>query len=860
MRLDTSTRRRLPSILRVAPLLVILVSVPGLAVSACGGEGSTSTGANTGLDQDLRLERAGYAVDVDADTLTLTMTRGDDELLRFPVDAFQLGAVDEITETYLYDPYPMLVESAFSKQPPGLRWLKPKRATLLEATSDAFEIRLTFDEGKEAVLRVAAAADGRFRCQLTPSEQGVPVAVIRMQPRVDETEGFYGLGEYFDGVNHRGKVRAMQFEVDGSQESSYNEAHVPIPLLIGTRGWGLFVESFYTGLFDVASQQADLVDVAFGVGSAATAGLTFHLMGAEHPLDVTKHYYEVTGYPLLPARWALGPWVWRDENENQAQVESDIETMRDLDLPASGIWIDRPYATAVNSFDFDSSMFTDPVAMVDFAHEMGFRMALWHTPYLDEDHEATKVLHEEALAKGYYPPTSGILANGWGNIIDYTNPEAFAWWQGLIHRYTDMGIEGFKLDYAEDIVPGIFGGRNIWEFYDGRDDRTMHAEYQYLYHQVYAQTLPTEGGFLICRAATIGDQVNVSVIWPGDLDANMAKHKEHVVDGDEEYNAVGGLPAALIASLTLGPSGFPFFGSDTGGYRHSPTDKETFTRWFEHTSLSSVMQIGTSTNEVAWEFKEGTGFDQEMLDWYRIYTRLHLRLFPYEWTYAERIATDGRPIQRALGLAYPELGVHPDDTYLFGDDLLVAPVVERGARERDVVFPPGVWIDWWDGARYEGNQTAVVDAPLGKLPLYLREGGIIPMLRPTIDSMAPTLHPEQVDSYATTPGVLHARIAAGAATSFALFDGAELGQELDGDTLVLTSHDGKEFTHGAIFEVIAVRGAPSSVQESGVEMIALGAVGELDQATTGWVHAPSERGGTLYVKVSAGDREVTAKF
>ncbi len=142
---------------------------------------------------------------------------------------------------------------------------------------------------------------------------------------------------------------------------------------------------------------------------------------------------------------------------------------------------------------------------------------------------------------------------------------------------------------------------------------------------------------------------------------------------------MGGLPAALIAGLSLGPSGFPFYGSDTGGYRHSPPDKELFTRWFQSTALSTVMQIGTSTNDVAWEPTPKNGFDQEMLGWYRSYTRLHLRLFPYIWTYAKRLKTDGRPIQRALGLAHPELGEHPDDTFLLGDSLLVAP--SRGARQ-----------------------------------------------------------------------------------------------------------------------------------------------------------------------------------
>src|SRR5262249_23216146 len=152
--------------------------------------------------------------------------------------------------------------------------------------------------------------------------------------------------------------------------------------------------------------------------------------------------------------------------------------------------------------------------------------------------------------------------------------------------------------------------------------------------------------------------------------------------------------------------------------------KELFTRWFEQTALSTVMQIGNGAGTVAWEPDAATGFDEEMLGWYRLYTRLHLRLFPYVWAYATRLAEDGRAIQRALGLAYPELGVHPNDTYLLGDHLLVAPVLERGVRERSVPFPPGRWLDWWTGKVHEGGAAETVAAPLGTLPLFVQEGGI----------------------------------------------------------------------------------------------------------------------------------------
>ena len=261
-----------------------------------------------------------------------------------------------------------------------------------------------------------------------------------------------------------------------------------------------------------------------------------------------------------------------------------------------------------------------------------------------------------------------------------------------------------------------------------------------------AETLPEDGGFLLCRAGTYGDQVNVSVIWPGDLDATMWGHRDVVKDPDgKTITAVGGLGPSMVYGLSLGPSGFPFYGSDTGGYRHSPPgpDKQTFMRWFQQTALSTVMQVGTSGNSVPWEFRpEKEGFDQEVLDTYRIYARLHLRLFPYQWTYAKNLAVDGRPIQRPLGLAHPELGIHPSDTYLFGDHLLVAPVIVRDAVSRDVPLPPGRWLDWWDGTAYEGGMTHTVAAPLDRLPLFLASGGIVPMLRPTIDTISPVADPD----------------------------------------------------------------------------------------------------------------------
>ncbi len=803
------------------------------------------------------LSRGAFSLVVAANPPALTLQRGSTTLLSWPADALQLGRVDAVDNARNYDPYYLYLNDPLFQPPAGLRWLSPQSAQLTSSNADSATLTLTYPEDVHATLTIQATVEGRFEARLQPTAGG-PIAYFRLRPRADHTEGFYGLGESFDDVNQRGKLRAMQLELDGNIESSDNEAHVPIPFLIGTTGWGLFVNSPYPATFDVARQADDLVEATFATAAASNEGLVFHILAAAEPLDLTKHYYDLTGLPQLPARWALGPWIWRDENRDQAEVENDVHTLRELDLATTALWVDRPYASGVNTFDFKSSQFPDPSKMIQVVHDYGLRFALWHTPYLDRSDPTTLELRQFASANEYYPVRSGLLLNGWGRPIDLTKPEAYQWWQGLIRRYTDLGVEGFKLDYGEDVAVGVSTARSIWQFHDGSDERTMHGRYQLFYHQVYKETLPETGGLLLCRHATIGDQRNVSVIWPGDLDASFAKHREEVTDGNSTYIAVGGLPASMIAGITLGPSGFPFYGADTGGYRHSPPDKELFTRWFEQTALSSVMQIGTSTNNVAWEFSSETGFDQEMLDWYRRYTRLHLRLFPYEWTYAQRIALDGRPIQRPLGLAYPEVGQHPSDEYLFGDDLLVAPVVTRDQRQRPVIFPAGEWINWWTEQSQPGSTTAMIDAPLDTLPLFVRRGAIIPLLRPTIDAMAPTTQPDMVDSYATTPGRLYVRVVPGGDTSFDVFDGAHLAQRLQigdvTDRIELDLDGGTEFSRGAVFEVFGYPVAQvMTVADNGAPMTRSDSLTALETMDAGWT-----LDGRLYVKVGTGSHRIVA--
>lgn len=782
---------------------------------------------------------------------TLTFSRSGTALLTFHTGAFQIGTVDDLDGDWSFDPYWLFVDAP--QEPDGLAW--HASGNFHVRRSDVSQLLLAFDvPGGEATLSFTPGREGGFRAVFTTTAKNA--AFLRIRPDADASEGFYGLGEWADGIEHRGMLRPMQLEVDATIESTNNENHVPVPLLVGTRGWGLFAKSDRPGSFDVARQSDTLIDVTFGTGDDSDTGLEFHLFSAEQPLDVYKQYYDVAGYPGLPAEWAYGPLLWRDENDNQAQVLDDIQQIRTRDLATSGIWFDRPYATGVNTFDFDATKFPAPETMLAALHDAGLRYAIWQVPYVaaaDRDDPAP-AQNAYATEHGFFPPMIGVPVNQWGKPIDFTNPDAYAWWKQNLSAYTlplgggGLGVEGFKLDYAEDIVLGLSGTRTPWQFADGSDERTMHYGYTMLYHQIHRELLDTNGGFLLTRTGRWGDQTKGMIIWPGDLDADLTKFGD--TPPGESRRVVGGLPTALSFGLGLSASGFPFYASDTGGYRKSPPNNETWLRWVEANAVWPAMQVGDSSSQMPWEFTAQNGRSQASLDAYRIYARLHMRLFPYVWTYAKQIAATGRPIARPYGLQYHFENEQLSDQYVLGDYLMVAPVITAGQTSRAVKFPGASdWYDWWSGEHVALGTMAA--APLDKLPLYIRGGGVVPMLRDTIDTLAPTTL-NGVESYANDPGQLVVRTAPGADQApFVMFDGTTI--EVTSGTRAIKLTQGTRFKQGVVFEVIAwstAYSAPTAVNDA-----SLGALTQrnsytaLQNATEGWFFDAAATSGTLWIKV-----------
>lgn len=754
----------------------------------------------TGTDWSLSVDQGAFV-----------FARTNEALITLPPSAFQIGTVSRLEDTLSYDPFWLVVnDGVFTPMPPtGFAWRAPTDSSIA-LEGDELVLSLTYNRNLTATVRAKKADDGHLVLRFVPEGTSV-IGYLRVRAGVDATEAFYGLGEWFDGINHRGKLRPMQLEADLNLESAASENHVAIPFLTSPRGWGLFIESRRHGVFDVAKSDPAIVDVMYGTAEDSAAGLTVHLFSAPDPLDLPRQYYRVTGFPRPPADWATGPWIWRNENQDQAEVEDDARQIRALDLPTSALWIDRPYATEVNTFDFDPARYPDAGAMVNTLHAAGLRLALWHTPYVAPGAEP---FFTQATAGGFFPPSQGTQLNRWGPPLDFTKPEAVTFWRGLITRYTSAGVEGFKLDFAEDVIAGLSGRSGGWRFANGETDRTMTDGYQRRYHDTYRAVLANNDGFLLVRHAQWGEQFTGVIVWPGDIDATLTRFGEAFTErGGDRVIGVGGLPSAIRAGIGLSMSGFPYFASDTGGYRHGPPDKETFLRWVEHAALMPVMQTGDSTSQPPWVYTPENGRDAEALDTYRTFARLHLRLFPYFWSEVQAMATTGKPVVRPFGLQFPALNQHPEDQYLLGDALFVAPVEVKGAISRTLIKPPGRWFRFSDGVELTGEAgaTVTVQAALTELPLYLREGALIPMLAPDIDTLAPATD-ATVRSYANDAGTLWVRAQPGSGL-VNLFDGTQVLMTPD----LLSATAGQRFTSDVVWEFVGVA-APSSVEHDGVAL------------------------------------------
>jgi alpha-glucosidase (family GH31 glycosyl hydrolase) len=358
--------------------------------------------------------------------------------------------------------------------------------------------------------------------------------------------------------------------------------------------------------------------------------------------------------------------------------------------------------------------------MLDSLRQRGFRIVMWSSLWAcgagSTDHGT------EALALGLLAPfpdpaqvpmCNDVRASNF--ILDPTNPAMRTWWEDKLAAFASRyDLDGIKLDRGEEHIPTA--ATDVWA--DGRTGREVRNDYPTLqariHHDAMQQAQPDNDFLVITRSGYTGTP-RWAIAWGGDT------------AGSESFGLGPstdlGLRSAIISQLRAAFMGYPVWGSDTGGY-YQFKDREVFARWIEFSAFSGIMEIGgTGGPHAPWDMPAEPRYDTELIDIYRRYTALRIELQPYLVAAAEEAGRSGLPIVRPLVFAYRDDPAVGDrwDQYLFGPDLMVAPVWQSGMRSREVYFPAGRWESFWDATEvHTGPATVVVPVPLEAIPVYRR--------------------------------------------------------------------------------------------------------------------------------------------
>jgi alpha-D-xyloside xylohydrolase len=556
---------------------------------------------------------------------------------------------------------------------------------------------------------------------------------VRLTAKPDS--GIIRWGLAVDALSEEHYVGLMERVVDGPQQSSWAPGirtaldlrgqkvdmivkpttSVYAPFYLSSRGYAVFVKGTWPGHFDFAATNAGRVQIDF-------EGPSFELKvyTDEQPGSLVRQHALETGPSFLPPKWMFTPWRWRDEHSQlpeyydgtpvtgpfNSQVMEDVLMMKAYGIPTGVYWVDRPWGPGrlgYDDFEIDKQRLPNFPEMVTWLNENQVRMMLWIAPFFQG------AMEKEALAKGFNLAGQPPQPNNYP-MVDLTNPAAKAYWQEGVAKLLKLGVAAFKLDRGEENIPEsgpytVFDGRSIRENRNAYPEMYVKAAYD------VARKYRGNDFVLMPRGAYTGSS-RFGTFWGGD------------VAGTQE-----GLRASIIAVQRSALMGYPIWGSDTCGYGESPMEQEVCGRWLAFSCFTPIMEVGPTRNVGFWNLPRTPSYDAGLIAIWRLYARLHQRLAEYSYAQAKIAQQTGTPVIRPLLLIEPKALESWSNwqTYLYGPDLLVSPIWEKGSREQHVYLPKGdEWRDAWNPDRtYHGGQTITVHAELHQIPLFIRSGSKI---------------------------------------------------------------------------------------------------------------------------------------
>ena len=517
---------------------------------------------------------------------------------------------------------------------------------------------------------------------------------------LDVGECVYGLGERFTAYVKNGQTVDM-WNADGGTASEL--AYKNIPFYMTNRGYGIFVEDTSDVSFEIASEKVERAQF-----STEGETLVYDVLYGGTPKGTLELYTALTGRPPILPAWSFGLWLSTSftTNYDEATATSFIDGMAQRGIPLSVFHFDCFWMKGYNWCDFawDPDTFPDPEGMLKRYHEKGLRLCCWINPYIAQQ----SPLFREGAEHGYLiRKTNGdvwqtdLWQAGMG-IVDVTNPAAREWYCGYLKKLLAQGVDCLKTDFGERIpVKDI-------AYFDGSSPRHMHNYYTFLYNRMVFETIREVRGegeaIVFARSATAGSQ-QFPVHWGGDNSASYISMAE-----------------TLRAGLSMSHSGFGFWSHDISGFE-STAPAHVYKRWVQFGLMSSHSRLhGSGSYRVPW------AFDEESVDVVRKFTRLKCRLMPYLYAAMAEAHEKGIPMMRPMILEFPDDPACDtlDRQYMFGPDLLVAPVFREDGSV-SYYLPEGVWTSLLNDRTTEGGRWVREKHDFMSMPLMVRPGTVLPL-------------------------------------------------------------------------------------------------------------------------------------
>lgn len=539
--------------------------------------------------------------------------------------------------------------------------------------------------------------------------------------RVDEQ--FFGLGEKGGPLNRRGKT----FKMWNSDKPCYpvgeDALYKSIPFFMSSYRYGIFFDNTYKTEFRFGTESDK-----YYTFEAPGGEMVYYFMFGNDYKEIIKNYVGLTGQPIMPPKWALGFSQSRGLYTKEQQAREVAAEFRRRRIPCDIIYQDIGWTNGLQDFNWRKNNYTNPKGMLADLEAQGFKMIVSQDPVISQ---ATSKQWKEADSLGYFTTDTRTgktydMPWPWGGncgVVDFTKPGVANWWGAYQQKPLDDGVRGFWTDMGEPAWSNEEAADRLFmKHHIGMHDE-IHNVYGLTWDKVVTEQFekrnPNRRVFQMTRAAYAGLQ-RYTFGWSGD-----SGNGNNVLEGWEQL--ADQIPVGLSAGLGL----IPFWTTDISGYCGEIKDydamSELYIRWMQFgvfNPLSRAHHEGDYAVE-PWVFGE------QAEDISRKAIELKYQLFPYIYTYARKAYDTGLPIMRPMFLEYPNDKKTHDVNYqfMFGEELLVAPVVEQRAETKEVYLPAGQWIDYNDGKTlYKGGRWIEYDAPLDVTPIFVKKGSIIPMM------------------------------------------------------------------------------------------------------------------------------------